>query len=292
MPKFTVPPVNGQYIFDVPDVADVLLPFHIMTLAYASAPAAGTYSLHCQYVGDTIWHPVEDAQLNPIVAGEIIPFVGIICKYRVTIAGISGGSSLEFWIASASEWIGPGMPIGLFTGTRAMTVQPYTEANVKNGVQYYLRAVWPTLDQIANGTDRKLYFKTGAKPVLVKLRELHYIAEELAIQLYINPTTVTGGTTLAIQNYNGVAPVVSTSQAKKNVTTVSDGAEFGGSDPEYFFGATTVASRTANSIPQGRERVLPANTEFIVKISNTGSQPARVQYYLDWYEGDTDLPRT
>jgi len=35
---------------------------------------------------------------------------------------------------------------------------------------------------------------------------------------------------------------------------------------------------------------LPANAEFIVAITNTGSGAARAQYFLDYYQGGTDLP--
>jgi hypothetical protein len=37
-------------------------------------------------------------------------------------------------------------------------------------------------------------------------------------------------------------------------------------------------------------RILPANTEFAVVITNTGAGNARVQYFLDFYEGEPDLP--
>lgn len=172
-----------------------------------------------------------------------------------------------------------------------MTVQPYTEANVKNGVQYNIRAVWPLADLIASGSARKIWFKTNAKPVLVKLRQFQYLAEEMRIELFANPTGVSGGTDLVVHNYNGVNPVATTVQAKKNVTITNNGTPFDQGDAEYFFGGANDPQRqNVDSIPLGRERVLPANTEFAVVITNTGTGNARAQYFLDFYEGGTDLP--
>ena len=172
-----------------------------------------------------------------------------------------------------------------------MTVQPYTEANVKNGLEYYVRAVWNLADQILAGTTRKLYFRTGAKPIIVKLRDFHYVAEQMVIRLYAGPTGVVGGTPLTVHNYNTVNPVpTSILDARKNVTTTTDGVEIDGGDPDHMFGAQASGQRSQLAIPEGRERIIPANAEFIVAISNTGSGSALAQYFLDWYEGTPDLP--
>ena len=227
-------------------------------------------------------------QVVPPYASREWRFNGPVTGLAVDLTG-TGATTAEFRIWRTGDMVQIAPP-DLYRGFRAITTQPYTEANVKNGVQYSLRAAWPLLDTIATGASRLIWFKTGAKPVLVKLRDLQYLAEELSIQLYTGPTEVTGGTVLGISNYNGVAPVATTVQAKKNVTVTARGTEFGGSDPEYLFGAAGNPQRAPASIPQGRERVLPANTEFIVAITNTGTSAARVQYYLDWYEGATDLP--
>ena len=157
-------------------------------------------------------------------------------------------------------------------------------------MQYNLRATWPLTDTIAAGATRKIWFKTNAKPVIVKLREVQYVAEELTLRLFRTPTGVTGGTALSIHNYNSVSPVATTCQATKNVTTTSDGAEFDNNNAEVFFGASNAPQRSVSIALQGRERILPANSEFIVSITNTGSGVARAQYFLDWYEGGSDLP--
>lgn len=230
--------------------------------------------------------------VTPSAAGEWT-FDGPCGRLRISLAGTNAVT------AFARVWRGDdarsGIPPGAFTGLRALTVQPYTEANVKNGLQFYVRAVWPTADPIVTGEpgSRLIWFKTGAKQIVVKLRDMLYVAEELRLRLFRTPTGVTGGTDLVIHNYNGVNPVATTCLAKKNVTVTTLGTEFDGGDPEYFFGEATSGNRTPTSIPQGRERILPPNTEFIVQLTNLstgGGSAARVQYYLDWYEGGTDLP--
>lgn len=233
------------------------------------------------YESGDLWQPVL-----PFSNGEW-RFNGPARRVRVDMSGVSGYTTYQVVIWRTDDPMTL-IPDGAFTGRRAITVQPYTEANVKNGVQYYLRASWPLTNEILTGTTRKLWFRTGSKQVLVKLREFQYIAEEMRISLFVNPVTVTGGTTLTINNYNGVSPVAPTSQALQGVTTVSDGTPL--ADPEYFFGSQSAPQRVAGAVLQGRERVLPPNTEFIVAISNTGSGAARAEYFLDFYEGGTDLP--
>lgn len=214
-------------------------------------------------------------------------FNGLASRVKIDLSGVSGFTTYRAVISRADEPF-PMIPQGAFVGLRAMTMQPYTEANVKNGLQYFLRASWPLTDEILPGTTRKIYFQTGSKTILVKLREFQYIAEEMKIAIFAGPTGVTGGTPLTINNYNNVNPVTTTVLATKDVSTVSDGTQF--SPDEFFFGSQSAPQRVAGAIPLGRERVLPPNSEFIVAISNTGTGNVRAEYFLDWYEGGTDLP--
>lgn len=181
----------------------------------------------------------------------------------------------------------------LFNGLRAFTTQPYTEANVKHGLQFYTRIAWPLPSGIASGASVYVLFKTGTKPVLAKTRIVSYIGEEFALELFKSPTILPGseGTPRTPSNYNGVNPQNST------VTIYRDTDLTGGSEgtpideePEYYFGATATGQRVANSIPEGRERVLPVDTFFLIKITNNGSGIGRIQYFLDWYEGQPDIP--
>lgn len=263
---------------------------HRVRLVFAANPSAGTVTLAWREVGSKAYTSLTKATNIPVTSGEVVFRIdGWIVEVRVTFTGLAGGSTPELWLESSDE------PVGLYTGLAAITTQPYTEANVKNGLQYNLRAVWPLGNVIPSGApplnQRKIWFKTNEKPVIVKLRQFQYIAEEMRIELFIGPTGVSGGTDLSIHNYNGVSPIPSTVQAKKNVTIINNGTPFDTNDPEYFFGGSNDPQRqNVDSIPLGRERILPANSEFAVVISNTGTGNARAQYFLDFYEGSTDLP--
>lgn len=284
MPHIQFLAANGQQTLAMPagfGVRQIVPLFGVM-------PSAGTMQIEARASKQSPWQPVAVAHPVSLTNPAPVYSYGEVSDLRITIAGLSGGQN-GYLLVSDGVGASP-IPTEAFTGLRAMCVQPYTEANVKNGLQFYLRAVWPNAESIPTTETRKVWFKTGAKLVIAKLRDVQYVAEELRIRLFANPTGVTGGTALGISNYNGVSPVATTCQAKKNVTTTSDGTEFGGGDPEYFFGATTQGNRTTASIPSGRERILPPNTEFIVSVENTGSGVARCQYFLDFYEGSTDLP--
>lgn len=260
-------------------------PFHNIILSFDAPPSAGTALIEYRNLGDPSFKPVSHANGVSITSGFFkVRLDGSVAALRITFSGLVGGSGAKIWDDFRD------IPEGLYSGLAAVTTQPYTEANVKNGLQYNIRAAWPLTDPIATGTSRKIWFKTTTKPVIVKLRELQYLAEELKLELFSGPTGVSGGDTLTVHNYNAVVPVPTTVQAKKNVTITNNGTAFDAADPEYFFGGSNDPQRQIATILQGRERILPANTEFAVVITNTGGGSARVQYFLDFYEGGTDLP--
>lgn len=176
-------------------------------------------------------------------------------------------------------------------GSKAYTMQPYTALNIKRGSQFYARVAYPIGSTVAAGATVKLYFETGDKTILVKDRMFHYIGEEFEINIYSSPTGVTGGTAIPISNWNLKSPQSTTVvSALKGVATTSDGTAVQG--PEYFFGAAATGQRTPDAIPEGYERVIPPNSNFLVTITNNGANPARCEYFLTWHEGDisTEIP--
>lgn len=169
-------------------------------------------------------------------------------------------------------------------GERAFIVEPFDPVNIKRGLQFYLRASWPNSDPIAANTPRYVYFKTGTKPVIVKSRVVSYIGEEFALSIFANPTiTPATGTTINPSNLNRINPQATTVTALKDPTVTDDGVQIE-DEPEYYFGGTTGIFRDANSIPPESERIIPADTEFLVKIEGAG----RFSYRLEWFEGDPE----
>lgn len=260
-------------------------PFHNIILAFDTAPSAGTVLIEFRNLGNPTWRALSHANGVSITSGFFqVRIDGSAAALRITFTGLVGGAGARVWDDVRD------VPDGIYGGLAAITVQPYTEANVKNGLQYDMRATWTLASVIPTGQVRKISFQTGAKHVLIKLREFQYIAEEMTLRLFRGPTGVTGGTPLSINNYNARNPVASTVSAAKNVTTTTDGTEFNAADPEVFFGAQTNPQRNQATALQGRERLLLPNTAYLVTITNSGTGDARAEYHLDWYEGDTDLP--
>lgn len=169
-------------------------------------------------------------------------------------------------------------------GIRAWIVERFDAVNIRRGLQFYLRVSWPNGDKITNNTPRYVYFKTGAKPVIVKSRIVSYIGEEFSLQIYTGPTvTPATGTAINPSNLNVISPQATTITAIKDPTVTDDGTAID-DEPEYYFGGTSQGNRDANSIPPESERIIPANTEFLVKIEGAG----RFSYRLEWYEGEAE----
>lgn len=174
-------------------------------------------------------------------------------------------------------------------GLRAITTASYSEQNVQNGLQYFFRRAYPKVDPILSGTSRDILFRTGSKKVLFKSRIVSFIGEEFRIEVFENPTAADDGTPISVGNYNRVNPVSSTVSVFDSPTLSDDGTAFSG-DPEYYFGSSATGQRVGDSIPEGRERVLPENTDYLIRITNTGTGSSRFQYFGDWYEGDPAMP--
>lgn len=290
MSRYSIPLTNGQHEIGVSDVASILAPFHQLALSYDVAPAAGTISIEYRLVGDNVWRPLEDGQTNPIIGGFALSYYGMIEAYRFTIAGVSGGSGLKVWIADAQCWIGPGFPEGAWEGLRALTVQNYTEANVKNGVQYQVSAYTA---ELAVGANIDYVVVTGSKPIAVKGRAQQWDGVGIRLETYFNPE-YTGGTTLPYYNFNLMNPVAGEAQIIVGMTLSGIGTKCAADKTLLGSSGTgnSVLSSTSSDTP-GIETILAPNSKYLfrtVGLHTTGVQ--RVAGFTTWYEGGLDLPRT
>lgn len=206
----------------------------------------------------------------------------------------SSSAQLTVQDARYPEIIPPGfngepIPQGAFTGLRAMTIQGYIEANIKNGLQFYVRKSYPLGSEIGGGDSVELLFRTTTKTIIPKSRVVSYIGEEFQIEIFESPTLTDDGTPINPSNFNRVNPVASTVEFYESPTATADGTPIE-PEPEYYFGAASAIFRNASALSESRERILPPNTDYLIRITNNDTGAGRFSYFLDWYEGDPDLP--
>lgn len=252
-----------------------------ITVSFGSAPSAGTVSIATRAPGATAWKTLSKASTVSIVSGLLVVRAdGPIERVRVTFAGLVGGANPVAWIAQGEE------PDGLYVGLAAMCTDSYVGFNVKNGLQFYIQHALPQLPA-TTGT-YKLLFTTGAKKVLIKAREMYGNGERFQIQVFKQPSAVTGGSTVDVQNFNDIAPAATTVSVLGGVTAGNNGTAWG--DPQRIFSQSAAGQRSGSGLAPGGDRILKANSTYLVVFSNTGSGTADIDYFLSWYEGDTDVP--
>lgn len=174
-----------------------------------------------------------------------------------------------------------------FVGLRAPTTQSYTEANVKNGLQFEASfdspAVAATTGQV------NAIFITGAKPVIIKSRIIDFTGKKIMASVYRTPT-YTGGTSVPVYNLNDINPVATTVSVLSGVTISAAGTQFGA--PNTVYGSDLQGNSVQGTFAvTGQERILRPNTTYLLRIENLGDTTSNISGYLTWYEGDPDLPK-
>lgn len=233
----------------------------------ASRDASGSAFVACPPLGAGVWS----------VNGPVV-------RFQVDLVGTGATTAeVDIW---RTGLVDASLMAQLFLGDRAMTAQSYIEANTKRGVQFYIQHGLPQL--VASTGVYKLKFTTGTKPVLIKSREMYGNGERFQLQIFKQPPSTTGGTPVTVQNFNDVNPVATTVSVLGGVTAADNGTSWG--DPQRIFSQSAAGQRAGSGLAPGGDRVLKANSTYLVVFSNTGSGSADIDYFLSWYEGASDLP--
>lgn len=186
-------------------------------------------------------------------------------------------------IVDPSSGVGEPAPEGLYTGLRAMTVQDYVEANVKNGVQHE----GSTLLAVTGGGSNDTIFLTGSLPVSLKGRKIAYSGLGVSAFIYKDPA-YTGGTSIGYQNANSINPVTGLSQIIVGATVTNDGdLSFA---PVHSLGNASNQGKGAVVSAIESEHILAPNTAYLLRLTNLDPQQQQVASHLSWYEGELDLP--
>ncbi|AKU42656.1 hypothetical protein [Vibrio phage H188] len=177
------------------------------------------------------------------------------------------------------------LPGGLFTGLRAMTVQNYTEANVKNGKQFGVSL------EIKIPSDGTVYysFKTPSGDDRISLKN-RIITTDGGIRY-----TPRAGA--AFSNTATVVPITNFNANSTNATGVTAFLVGTVTNEGTPFDVVRSASGTGGgNVTQGIfagdgiERILQPDTEYLLKFENLDNQERFIIYQITWYEGELDLP--
>lgn len=175
------------------------------------------------------------------------------------------------------------LPTGIASGDRAMTVQSYTEANSKRGVQHEGSTLLAMPGDGVNDT----IFLTGSLPVAMKGRTINFNGVGVKGEIYTG-VTYTGGTPAVYQNASDINPVPGLSQIIVGATVTDPGTlAFA---PVYAFDNSSVVGRGGAVILLGGEKLLKPNTAYLFRLTSLDTQPQSVSSFLTWYEGGLDLP--
>jgi len=173
---------------------------------------------------------------------------------------------------------------GLVLGTRAITVQSYTEANSKNGVEHEGSTI---LTAVGGGASNDTIFKTGALPVALKGRVIGYTGDGVTAEIFEAPT-FTGGSSVPYQNASAINPVTGLSQIIVGATVTVDGTLVFA--PDHLIGNQSIQGQGTSGAVIGREKLLKRDTEYLFRITSLDDMPQDITSLLTWYEGELDLP--
>lgn len=177
-----------------------------------------------------------------------------------------------------------GFPNGVFQGLRAMTVQSYTEANSKLGVQHEGSTL---LSGVAGLSSNDTFFVTGALPVALKGRVIGYTGNGVKAEIFTG-ATFTDGISVPYQNASDINPVAGLTQIIVGATVSDEGTlAFA---PDYLIGNTSNQGKGASGAIIGREKLLKRNTIYLFRLTSLDNQSQDITSLLTWYEGELDLP--
>lgn len=193
----------------------------------------------------------------------------------------------------------------VLVGLRAFTVQFYTEANVKNGLQFSTSTYFTGLTA---GETIDIIVVTGSKPIIVKAQ---YLAardtdSDVLSDWYKNPT-YTGGTNLTVGIYNQteISPQATTIALYGPIPTNPVAGDYSPDDTTKptitnvgvkvqptiaTLGVSSQGSgHNSRNTLVGLEQVLAPNSVYLYRRTARSAVGALFGFST-WYEGAPDLP--
>jgi len=175
-------------------------------------------------------------------------------------------------------------PRGVFSGTRALTTQSYTEANSKLGIEHEGSTL---LEGVGGGAVNNTFFVTGDLPVALKGRVIGYTGTGVKAEIFTG-AAYNDGVSVPYQNASDINPVTGLTQIIVGANLVTEGTlAFA---PDYLIGNTSNQGKGTPGTIVGREKLLKRNTVYLFRLTSLDSQLQDITSLLTWYEGELDLP--
>jgi hypothetical protein len=280
--------VNAQHIISGLD--ETVMTVSVDSLQFSNTPdfsvlvtpTAGHMDLEAT-TDDVTWFFMQAGQLL-CKYGQAYPArsTGDIKKIRVTSATVSGALYFRIKIKQSFS-IDASLDPRITIGSQALTVQPFTEANCKAGVQYEISAYNPAL---AAGASQDTIVITGNKPVVIKNRQIGFDGGYIISNTYKNPT-YTGGVALPYYNLSEMDPQAGTAVFLGGATVTNTGTQVAATT--HAIGSDTPGTGSVahfgSYATEGLERIFPPNSTYLVRITNGNGVACKVSVYATWYEG-------
>lgn len=165
----------------------------------------------------------------------------------------------------------------VYTGEQAFTTQSFTEANVKNGSQFYISEVFT----LGSGLSKSFVFTTLNADTIVKFRQISTDGG-LEYRVFRNPVLTDSGTSVTVHNLNDKNPNTNLVVVTEDPTITSNGDQW---DIVKSFNQQGLQSGGGVFATSGAERVLAQNSPYLVQFLNTDNADVDIQYIVSWYEG-------
>lgn len=259
-------------------------------IEFASEPSSGQLVLEYRSDDNGDWQFFRAGRISYPEQQEIEAYVKnhLIRQVRITN---NTPEDATVQVVFSSQTAG-GLDERAYGGNVALNMQSFVESNIKNGSQWEVQF---GSDTVSAGESICIIFTTGSERALIKSVIPTFLGGSATGAWYRAPT-YTGATSETFYNPND------DTQANKEITLETGITGQGLAVSDYgtqtsplfeFIGdqASSLNQRTPTTEVRGFERVLRANSVYLLRLQNTTDAAIKMRLYVTWYEGDlsTDL---
>lgn len=244
---------------------------------------------------DAEWRPFDIAKRNVLTDGtNAIPKVtsSLVREIRATFSNFPAGTTFKS-VATCQYDAMPELDARIVGGTQAVNVQPFTEANSKNGTQYEAAFYIPSLPIFnpdnPDASSAFVAIQIGILPVALKDIQVGFKSLLFSVDTWRNPI-FTGGAEIPVFNMNDELAVPDDVTLLANPTVTNKGTQV--SPTVYTLGTQNAGNRINGTISNtaGVERILWRNSTYLLRVTNRDTvNTTPVTAVATWYQGGLSI---